>query len=167
VDHRAAEEATVGTIVVGVDGSRSSQRALDFALREAAIRGSTLKVVRAWSLWSAEVNGTDEEEQWPGGEGEGFDQIRRNAGPQLGEWVESSRGRTGVKDVGTELETRSGDAVPVLLEAAEKADLLIVGIRDRHDPTRLLLGSVGRELLKRAKCPLVLVPDDEHDEEER
>jgi nucleotide-binding universal stress UspA family protein len=158
-DDELAEEATVGTIVVGVDGSESSRHALDFALREAALRGARLRVVRAWSLWSAAVNGTAEPLPWPGGEGEAFDQVRRSADGQLAEWVRSAKAGTGAAAVDTEIETRPGDAVPVLREAARDADLVVLGVRERRDPTRLFLGSVSRELIRDAGCPVVLVPD--------
>jgi nucleotide-binding universal stress UspA family protein len=148
----------VGTIVVGVDGSEGSRRALDFALREAALRRASLRVVRAWSLWSAEVNGTAEPLPWPGGEGEAFDQIRRSAEGQLAEWVRSAKAGTDVAPVHTEIETRQGDAVPVLREAARNAELLVLGSRDRHDTARLFLGSVSRDLTRDLPCPVVLVP---------
>ena len=37
-------------IVVGVDGSGSSRAALDWALAEAALRGSTIRAVHAWEI---------------------------------------------------------------------------------------------------------------------
>jgi nucleotide-binding universal stress UspA family protein len=158
----------VQTIVVGVDGSRGSRRALEFALYEARYRRATLRVVRAWSRWSAFVNGTAEPLPWPSGLGQAFDEIRENADPQLERWVESARDRTGVHDVEAELETHEGDAARVLLGAASDADLLIVGMRGRHDPGRAFLASIGRDLRRRAACPVVFVPDhDDHQEAAR
>jgi nucleotide-binding universal stress UspA family protein len=147
------------TIVVGVDGSEGSRRALDFALHEAALRQARLRVVRAWSLWSAAVNGTAEPLPWPGGEGEAFDQIRRSADGQLEDWVRSAKAGAGLGAVEAEIQTRPGDPVPVLRDAARDADLVVLGSRDRHDPARHLLGSVSRELIRDLSCPVVLVPD--------
>jgi nucleotide-binding universal stress UspA family protein len=149
----------VGTIVVGVDGSEGSRRALDFALREAVLRRARVRVVRAWSLWSAAVNGTAEPLPWPGGEGEAFDQIRGSAEGQLKQWVASAKAGAGLTAVDAEIETRPGDAVPVLREAARDAELVVLGVRDRHDPARHLLGSVSSELIRELSCPVVLVPD--------
>ena len=38
------------TIVVGVDGSECAERALDFAVEEAACRGAALRIVSAWEI---------------------------------------------------------------------------------------------------------------------
>src|SRR4051794_14569547 len=99
------EGVEVETIVVGVDGSPSSRHALEFALREAELRGATLKVVRAWSLWSTAVTGTAHSEDTSGGFGEDFDDVRRNAASQLTDWVAAAQRRTGVAAVGTNVET--------------------------------------------------------------
>ena len=45
--------AAVGEIVVGVDGSEGSGRALDWAAAEARLRGETLTVVHAWDIPAA------------------------------------------------------------------------------------------------------------------
>ena len=40
----------MGIIVVGVDGSEGAAIALDFAMKEAALRGSKLRLVSAWEI---------------------------------------------------------------------------------------------------------------------
>ena len=148
----------MGTIVVGVDGSEGSRHALEFALSEAELRGATLRVVRAWSLWSAGVTGTAEADPWPGGHGEALDEAHRKANGQLTEWVASAQRRTAAGAVATELETLEGDAGPVLLAASRDADLVVIGTRGKHDPGRWLLTSVSRALTRDATCPVVIVP---------
>jgi nucleotide-binding universal stress UspA family protein len=149
----------VGTIVVGVDGSESSRRALEFALREAQLRGARLHLVRASSRWGELVTGADQPLPWPAALGESFEEIRRDAEPELARWLGAARGRTHVHDVAADLETRTGEAPDVLRAAADGAELLVVGERRRHDPTRLLLGSVSHEVIRDAPCPVVVVPD--------
>src|SRR5207248_4332248 len=52
-DNRGVLDAdgTEGKIVVGVDGSDPSRKAVHWALREAAIRGAKLVAVHAWSYY--------------------------------------------------------------------------------------------------------------------
>jgi nucleotide-binding universal stress UspA family protein len=146
-------------IVVGVDGSESSKRALDFALREAQLRGASLHVVRASSRWSEMVTGSDGPAPLPAALGETFEEIRREEEPELARWLRAARGRTRVHDVAADVETRTGDAPEVLRAAASYAELLVVGVRRRRDPTRLLLRSVSHEVSRDAPCPVVIVPD--------
>jgi nucleotide-binding universal stress UspA family protein len=49
-------------------------------------------------------------------------------------------------------------AVIALRQAAENADLLVVGTRGRGGFTGLLLGSTSRECAQHAPCPVVIVP---------
>jgi nucleotide-binding universal stress UspA family protein len=119
----------VGTIVVGVDGSESSRRALEFALREAQLRGARLHLVRAASRWSELVTGADAPLPWPAALGEAFEEIRHEEEPELARWLGATRSRTRVHDVAADLETRTGEAPDVLRAAAGGAELLVVGVR--------------------------------------
>jgi len=58
------------------------------------------------------------------------------------------------------IEVLEGDPVPVILtRAAEmKADLIVMGTHKRVGLPRLLMGSVAEGVLRRAPCPVVLVP---------
>jgi nucleotide-binding universal stress UspA family protein len=149
----------MGTIVVGVDGSESSQRALDFALREAHLRGATLHVVRASSLWSQMVVGADDPVPWPSAWGETFDDVGRGAEPELANWVDAARNRTRIDDVIAYMETRAGDAPDVLRAAAFDAELLVVGVRRRSDPSRKVMASVSHKVARNPTCPVVIVPN--------
>jgi nucleotide-binding universal stress UspA family protein len=157
--HPELRGVRVGTIIVGVDGSESSQRALDFALREAHLRGATLHVVRASSLWSQMVVGADDPVPWPSAWGETFDDVRGGAEPELAGWVDAARNRTHIDDVIAHTETRAGDASDVLRAAAVGAELLVVGVRRRSDPTRKVMASVSRKVARNPTCPVVIVPD--------
>jgi nucleotide-binding universal stress UspA family protein len=104
----------VGTIVVDVDVSESSERALEFALREARLRSARLHVVRAPSRWSEMVTGADEPLPWPAGVGAAFEQIPHDEDPELARWLGAVGNRTRVHDVTADLETRTGEAPDVL-----------------------------------------------------
>ena len=51
-----------------------------------------------------------------------------------------------------------GPAAEVLLRAAERADLLVMGSRGRGGFAGLLLGSVSQQSARHAPCPVVIVP---------
>lgn len=53
-----------------------------------------------------------------------------------------------------------GNAVDVLLRAAEDAEAMVVGSRGRGGFARALLGSVSQNVAQHAKCPVVIVRPD-------
>ena len=136
-------------IVVGVDGSGQSREALRWALEEARLRGTGVHVVHAWSLPIGGVS--------PGlgasFDAELLDGLRRDA-EQLVERVLAD-----VADAGVELESSvaEGPAAPALVEAADGADLLVVGSRGHGGFAGLLLGSVSQQAAHHAPCPVVIV----------
>ena len=54
---------------------------------------------------------------------------------------------------------RQGNAVQVLLDAAEGADLLVVGSRGHGGFVEALLGSVAQHCVHYATCPVVVIRD--------
>src|SRR4029077_2242999 len=50
-----------------------------------------------------------------------------------------------------------GQAGPVLVDAAEGADLLVMGNRGHGGLTEALLGSVGQYCVRHAPCPVVIM----------
>jgi nucleotide-binding universal stress UspA family protein len=143
----------VGTIVVGVDGSESSRRAFRFALDEARLRGATVKAVLAWAL------------PFSGGATTGMlpelvSDFQAEAERSLAEAVAEVGG---AGEIDLEQVTVEGGAGRALLEAAEGAELLVVGSHGRGGFKGLLLGSVSQQCAHHATCPVVIVP---HDREE-
>jgi nucleotide-binding universal stress UspA family protein len=51
-----------------------------------------------------------------------------------------------------------GSAAAAVLEAADKADLVVVGSRGLGGFRGLLLGSVSQQVAQHAPCPVVVVP---------
>ncbi len=132
-------------IVVGVDGSEGSKEALRWAAGQAQLTGASLEVVTAWEVPVV-----------PYGIWAGYD-----AGPEAQETLQQTVQEVlgTVEEGDVVLRATEGRPAFTLLEAAEKADLLVVGSSRGHGAfVGLLLGSVGPECLTHASCPVVVVP---------
>ncbi|MFJ6934431.1 universal stress protein [Streptomyces sp. NPDC101132] len=140
-------------IVVGVDGSPSSQAALRWAVRYAGLVGGKVEAVTAWEVpgeasWSAPaVDAT-------------FDQ--EDAERRMVEEVRTVLGEDGASLVHERLV--HGHPVEVLVDAAKGADMLVVGSRGRGGFRRTLLGSVSQQVALHAPCPVTIVRPIEADQ---
>src|SRR5579859_3671624 len=142
----------MSTIVVGVDGSEGSGRAVEWAAEEARLRGARLRLVHAWYPPAALYGGFG----MPGVSAEVIDDFRVLAEKQL----EDVHTKHAAAFDGLDVERRLVEdvAAPALLEAAAGADLLVVGTRGHGGFTGLLLGSVSQQCAHHAPCPVVIVP---------
>ncbi|WP_369131820.1 universal stress protein [Modestobacter sp. I12A-02662] len=138
------DEQPVGPVVVGVDGSPSSQQALRWAAGQARLTGQELHAVISFGLPlsrdAAVIGGSD----WRG-----------DAAEALRTTVESTLGGPGSGPVVQHVV--EGRPAKVLLDAARDAGLLVVGSRGHGGVTGLLLGSVSEHVLAHATCPVVVV----------
>lgn len=142
-------------IVVGVDDSPPSQRALRWAIEEARLRGAALSVVSAWEFPFAPVPTSSSA---VGGEDDPLPRVpslERSALDELAAAVTAAGGDP--EDAAVSMHVVRGSPVRVLLEAAKDADLLVVGSRGRGGFTGLLLGSVSGDCTRHARCPVVVV----------
>jgi nucleotide-binding universal stress UspA family protein len=136
------------SVIVGVDGSDESARALAVALEMARRRRATLVVVHTWSVpvaatyYSIEL---DEEEKEALTE-----QARASARRMLAELGDHS-------DVVVQVVGAQGAAAPTLLRYASSADVLVVGSRGHGSFTGMVLGSVSQQCAQHAPCPVVVV----------
>ncbi len=131
-------------IVVGVDGSEASLRALRWAAREASGRGVPLEVVLAWQLeepacYAVKASRTDHREQQEAADRK-LAAILRSVDPEL-----PDRFTTDVIE---------GLAGRVLAERSAGAAMLVLGSTSL--PGRSI-GPVIRSCLGRASCPVVVV----------
>lgn len=136
------------TIVVGVDGSTASARALGWAADRARLVGAGLQVVMAWRSSDAE--------EWPaqrrevGDEGlESRIMLRSMLAQVLGE----------SPDVAVSSKAIEGPASRVLLDEAAGASLLVLGDRGIGGFAGLRLGSVGLQCAMEAPCTVIIVRD--------
>lgn len=136
-------------LTVGVDGSDSSLRAIDWAVSEAALHHVPLRLLHA-SLW------------------EHYDRVRpqtrsvRAAGDVMAEHIAASAAERVAKQAPaltatTEISPR--EAVAALLEAADDSLALVLGNRGRGELAGMVLGSTSLDVAARATCPVIVVRD--------
>jgi nucleotide-binding universal stress UspA family protein len=137
-------------VVVGVDGSGSAYRAVEWAAAEAARRGVGLRVVSAFSWTTA-----DHPARHDGGVARYRDQLLETARHRL------SRAARIAADTSPGLETATqveiGAPIEVLGSEARRAQLLVLGDRGLGGLGGLVLGSVAVALAARGACPVVIV----------
>jgi nucleotide-binding universal stress UspA family protein len=141
-----------GRVVVGVDGSNVAERALAWAGDRAEARGATLEVVSVYETYDA-----------PGPYGGEFMRIASPASEQRFRQRAEQRVADALAAVelppglDVEVEVSDGHPVEVLLARARRADLVVTGSRGLGGVSGLLLGSVSRQLLHHAECPVAVV----------
>lgn len=134
-------------IVVGIEGTQASQGALEWAIREAIVRQCELTVIHAWDYIPARDAGRMSEHE-----------ERTASSCMLDAAVASA-----VRAVGAspEVVVRSvrGSAAKVLLAQSEFAQLLVLGRGHRSGAIDVLRHSVTAECVRRAVCPVVVIPN--------
>jgi nucleotide-binding universal stress UspA family protein len=141
-----ASEKNERFIVVGVDGSEPSLKALRWAAQQARLTGATLRVLTTWEV----ATGTGWVPTFP----VDYDPqaVARQA---LDEAITETLGAD--PDVAVERIVKEGHAAPVLLAAAKDADLLVVGSHGHGAFAGMLIGSVSEHLVRHAPCAIVVV----------
>jgi nucleotide-binding universal stress UspA family protein len=134
-------------IVVGIDGSKASSQALEYACRRAERTGEAVTAIHAWhehapstDVWSSEPRVVD---------------SLPHRQVLLAESVAGVR--TDHPDIVLEQEAVPVAPVRCLADASRSASLLVVGSHGLGFFRGLLLGSVSQGVLHRAECPVVVV----------
>lgn len=136
-------------IVVGVDGSPGSDKAIDFAIEIAARNHVPLVAVHGWRDHSSGITGTGEP-AWS----KIIQRIKtgeRLLADALAGWAAK------YPDVEIVMEAIQVHPARLLADASEHAALVVVGSRGRGGFLGLLLGSVGQSVLHHARCPVAVV----------
>ncbi|AFR09812.1 universal stress family protein [Nocardiopsis alba ATCC BAA-2165] len=148
-----SERRRGGRVVVGVDGSASSRRALRFALDHALVTDAAVVVVNSWEVplpqdpesLAADTHSLHEEM---------FD--RQSEEVVAGVLAEVIDDRTEGLDISAV--RIQADPVESLLEAGEGADMIVVGSRGRGGVSGLVMGSTSQGVLRRATVPVAVLP---------
>lgn len=137
------------TIVVGVDGSPASRKALTWAAAEAADHGAELVVVNAWehTLLPPAGSVSVSEHYVP-------DPSQRTAEDLL-QVIKEELGDD--PPVLVQPYVKQGSPAKVLIEESAGANLLVVGNRGHGGFAGLVIGSVSQHVAAYAKCPVTVV----------
>lgn len=139
-----------GGVLVGDDGSVTADRALRYAVEEAARRSTTLHVVRAWTIPTA-VRPPDT----PFGTTPSVVELQDATLAETRRRLDAAI--AGRDDVVGQAHAVHGRADQVLVTAAAQADVLVVGTRGRSKIGTLLVGSVAAACIREAPAPVVVV----------
>ncbi|MER6073380.1 universal stress protein [Streptomyces sp. NPDC001817] len=134
------------TVTVGLDGSPESRAAAEWAAREAALCGLPLKIVHVWEpvpepVTQAPLLGGETRQHWT-------EEVPREA-------AEGLRLRHPGLEVVTDRLT--GNPAHALTEAADSAELTVLGSRGFGGIAGFMTGSVSLAVLAHAERPVVLV----------
>lgn len=144
------------TIVVGLDFSRPSRRALDWAISQAAKGPETLVLVHAFAgpkhpKRTVKEGGRMDPVSQVEAELDMDDAIRLSQ-----DWAQSAR------DAGLLVETvaEAGDPADLVLRIATEQDaaLVVVSTHGRSGIKRAIMGSVASAIVQRSDRPVVVVP---------
>jgi nucleotide-binding universal stress UspA family protein len=131
----------VTTILVGVEGSADSTRALRWAVDEARRRGARLRIVHAYQRAGSPALCA---------------QLDRQARTVLDAAVDEATQRAPELTVLPELACDEPAARALLARAAD-ADVLVVGSRGLGGFTGLLVGSVSDQCVRHAPCSVAVI----------
>lgn len=137
-------------ILVGHDGSKDANQALQTAARMAAALGTHVTVNRAWSLMTAPKPSTATAGYVPpleDFEAATLAELDRDVAPV----------REQFPDVTIDTAVVRGNPAAQLIEASESAEMVVVGSRGRGGFAGLVLGSVSEQVVRYAKCPVLVV----------
>ncbi|MFG2628989.1 universal stress protein [Streptomyces sp. NPDC048473] len=134
-------------VVVGVDGSEGSLRALDWAAAEAARARLPLRVVHAslWERYEGTHPASDTERPTDEILAEHLVAVAQERAQRLG------------PEVRVVASVQPEDPVAALVRESHEAALVVLGSRGRGRIAGMLLGSISLALAGRSHCPVVVV----------
>jgi nucleotide-binding universal stress UspA family protein len=138
-------------ITVGVDGSGHSQRALEWALKEAALRHVPLTVLTVHEAIRGYYSGV----AVYGDDPARTEQARQAAQAETDKVL---AGLDGPRPESVTVKAVHGFPVDELIKASKDADMIVLGSRGVGGFTRLMLGSTAGQVVEHAYCPVLIVP---------
>lgn len=136
----------VKPVIVGVDGSPDSLRALRWAADYAQQVGAPLEAVITWEVET--LYATTFAGKWD------TTAVKQRHREFLDEAITKGLGD------GAQVRPRveQGNASEVLVRASEDAQMVVVGSRGHGGFAGMMLGSVSQHLVTHARCPVLVLP---------
>jgi nucleotide-binding universal stress UspA family protein len=134
-------------VLVGVDGSPASEAATAIAFEEASRRGVGVIALHAWT----DLRVSDFKELFPNFN---WDAQLSDEEETLAERLAGWQERYPEVEIVRRIEI--GEPARQLIEASERAQLIVVGSHGRGGFAGMLLGSVGAAVVNRARIPVIV-----------
>jgi nucleotide-binding universal stress UspA family protein len=141
-------------IIVGVDGSGHSQRALEWAVKEAAMRHAQLTVL---SVHQA-IKGYDGRVSIFPDDQVLTERVREAAQAETDKVLIAL---DGPRPASVTVKAVHGFPVEELISAGKNADLIVLGSRGTGGFNRLMLGSTAGQVAQHAPCPVTIIPPED------
>jgi nucleotide-binding universal stress UspA family protein len=138
-------------ILVGIDGSDHSRKALEWAVHEAGVRGTSLTVLAVHQV--AANHWTGNPETYPSDAPE-TDMVRQAAEDAVQKAVSQVGGPA---PASVTVRAVTGVAAHELVAASADADLVVVGSHGGGGFARMALGSVSHQVATHAQSPVVVI----------
>jgi nucleotide-binding universal stress UspA family protein len=137
-------------VVAATDGSEESLRAVEWAAREAVLRGAPLRIVNAVALPPRMSSAHPESE---------YDDVTDVITKGDNKALQAASDRAANAAPGLLIDTDHLDGAPAeaVTQSGSGALMLVVGSRGRGGFAALILGSVSRYAATHASCPVVVV----------
>jgi len=138
-------------IIVGIDGSAHSARALEWAIKEGALQHAAVTVITVNSVPAS---------PWTGNptvlapDPALLEKLRQAAEEMT---VKVTGQLDGARPASVTVRAISGFPARELIDASHDADLVVVGSRGAGGFARLLVGSVSDQVVHHAHCPVMVV----------
>jgi nucleotide-binding universal stress UspA family protein len=143
-------------IIVGVDGSGHSRRALEWAMREAALRHLPLRIITVHPAIVGYYGGVVTSPQ----DLELTEQARAAVQAEADKVL---AGLDGPHPESVTVNSVHGFPVEELVNASKDADIIVLGSRGVGGFTRMLLGSTAGQVVQHAHCPVLIIPPEDRD----
>jgi nucleotide-binding universal stress UspA family protein len=141
-------------ITVGIDGSAHSAYALEWAIKEAAVRHAPVTVLTVHTVpmspWTRNPITLPQDETDQEKAQQAAEELTLKAISKL----------DGAQPSSVTVRAISGFPAQELIEASRTADMVVVGSRGAGGFARLLIGSVSSQVVQHAHCPVVVVPSE-------
>ena len=138
-------------ILVGIDGSAHSQRALEWAAKEAALRHTSLTVLTVNQAVRGFWGGTLHYQ--------GDESLTEKARVKAQEATDAVLAGLGAaRPESVKVTSVQGIPAEEIINAGVDADMIVLGSRGGGGFARMLLGSVTSNVAEHAKVPVMIMP---------
>jgi nucleotide-binding universal stress UspA family protein len=141
-------------IIVGVDGSGHSQRALEWAMKEAAVRHVPLDILTVHPAIVGYFGGVVTSSQ----DLELTEEVKTAVKAEADKVLAALEGP---HPESVTITAVHGFPVEVLVEASKDADLIVLGSRGVGGFSRLMMGSTAGQVVQHAHCPVTIIPPED------